>query len=229
MSLMRRLGQRLPRLRRDAPDKGDAELTYWRERSQLEGTLTGPHYQYLFTTAFGLEPTFFDGERTLDIGCGPRGSLEWATGDCRVGLDPLASRYAEFGITRHTMRYVNGAAEQMPFRSGGFDIITSLNSLDHVDDIDAATSEICRVLRPGGTFLLITETRVEPSPTEPTTFDFDVVDLFAPTLRVVDSQALEKPHQLVHASVLADVAYDPSDTTVRPGILKARLEKRPER
>ncbi len=52
-----------------------------------------------------------------------------------------------------------------------------------------------------------------------------MVDLFAPILSVVDSQALEKPHELVHASLLAGLPYDSSNESLRPGILKARFEK----
>lgn len=205
------------------PAKGDAEVEYWRGRRKVEGELSGPHYRRLYTELFGLEASFFADRRVLDVGCGPRGSLEWATGECRVGLDPLAERYAELGITEHGMRYVTAAAEAMPFRNGAFDIVTSLNSLDHVDDLDAAITELARVIGPDGTLLVITETRTVASPTEPTIFGFDVVDRFPKSLTLVDSHAFEKRNQLVHASAIAAVPYDFSDPTVRPGILKARF------
>lgn len=47
------------------------------------------------------------GRRVLDVGCGPRGSLEWADrARVRVGLDPLVDAYRELGVADHAMGYV---------------------------------------------------------------------------------------------------------------------------
>jgi len=55
----------------------------------------------------------------LDIGCGPRGSLEWAdmTKE-RYGLDPLANEYLKLGADKHKMKYVASGAEKIPFEDG---------------------------------------------------------------------------------------------------------------
>ncbi len=116
-----------------------------------EGELRGDHYGGLFTGLVGVEPNFYAGKDVLDIGCGPRGSLNWAEmARRRVGLDPLAEDYRELGIDSHPMEYVAAAAEEMPFDDASFDVITSFNSLDHVEDLDRTIAEIKRVLRPGG-------------------------------------------------------------------------------
>ena len=214
------------RARTSTSEKNDAEIAFWRERRAIEGELTGPHYADLFGWVFGLDRDFFESRSILDVGCGPRGSLEWAGPGLRVGLDPLSQRYIELGVDGHAMQYVAAGAEAMPFSDGAFDIVASLNSLDHVDDVDHATREIVRVLRPGGTFLLITEVGHEPTPTEPVTFGFDIVDSFGPELTVVSTASYEMPHKLVHASVIAAVPYDSTDTRRRSGILTARFEKR---
>src|SRR5438067_97425 len=120
-------------------DKGGHEMAYWRSRAQVEGTLDNSHYLALYTDMFGLDRSFYAEKRVLDVGSGPRGSLEWATDAAqRVGLDPLAEKYRELGIDDHGMDYVAVPAERIPFPKGHFDIVTSINSLDHVDDVAAA-------------------------------------------------------------------------------------------
>ncbi|MDX6583399.1 MAG: hypothetical protein QOI10_2583 [Solirubrobacterales bacterium] len=91
----------------------------------------------------------------------------------RVGLDPLVSSYRELGIADHEMTYVEGEAEQMPFDDDSFDVLLTLNSLDHVDDLDAAVREIGRVLRSGGTWLTIVEANAPATATEPQTIPWN--------------------------------------------------------
>src|ERR1700750_1603884 len=84
--------------------KGEHELAYWRERTGIEGTLRNAHYETLYTDMFRVDRDFYRGKRVLDIGCGPRGSLEWAIeAQERVGLDPLVEQYKDLGIHRHAM------------------------------------------------------------------------------------------------------------------------------
>ena len=127
------------------------------------------------TTSSGSSPrtsvprSFYRGKRVLDVGCGPRGSLEWLTGTAlRIGLDPLAHGYRRFGTGRHRMIYVASRAEALPFTDASFDVASSFNSLDHVDDLRATVSEIRRILAPCGSFLLLTDIRHEPTILEPT-------------------------------------------------------------
>lgn len=113
------------------------ELMYWKSVARREGQLANDHYQRIYTSLLGLDVSFYAGKRILDIGCGPRGTLEWADMAAeRVGLDPLVESYRALGIDQHKMRYVNAPSEQIPFEDGHFDVILSLNSLDHVDDLD---------------------------------------------------------------------------------------------
>jgi hypothetical protein len=54
------------------------EWSYWKSRQIEEGTLRNEWYVDTFTRRVGIEKDFYAGKKILDIGCGPRGSLEWA-------------------------------------------------------------------------------------------------------------------------------------------------------
>jgi SAM-dependent methyltransferase len=209
--------------------KGREELAYWRSRAEVEGTLNNNHFEALYTEMFGLARQFYDGKRVLDIGCGPRGSLEWATKAAeRVGLDPLVDQYRTLGIDRHGMRYVSASAESIPFPNGYFDVVTSLNSLDHVDDPRTAMREIARVVRPTGTFLLEVEVGHSPTPTEPISLWFDILDDLAPYFTVVFERRYEMPpgRQDVHAAYQSGTPFDMSGGR-HAGVLVAQLHRKP--
>jgi ubiquinone/menaquinone biosynthesis C-methylase UbiE len=144
----------------------------------------------------------------------------------RVGLDPLAEDYRELGIEAHLMEYVAAGAEAMPFVDDSFDVVTSLNSLDHVDDLDATVAEIKRVLRPGGHLVLAVEVGHERTWTEPQALSWDVCALFGPELEVVRSHEYERKGDSLYADAWAGRVYDRNDSTPRPGLLVALLRRR---
>jgi SAM-dependent methyltransferase len=208
-----------------ATAKGRAELSYWEQRKRAEGTLANEAYAFYYTDHFGLPPSFYTGKRILDIGCGPRGSLEWADMTAeRVGLDPLADSYLALGAAEHAMTYVAAGSEHIPFPDGHFDVIASVNSLDHVDDIDATIAEMKRVLAPGGTLLLLTDVNHDPNVCEPQEFSWEIVDAFADELRVDDERHLERGTEGMLAAVRAARPYDESRPHLA-GILSVRFTK----
>jgi SAM-dependent methyltransferase len=204
-----------------------SELRFWR-RAAADGRLEGRSREEVFTMHVGLERGFYAGKRVLDIGCGPRRELDWAEMAAeRVGLDPLADRYLKLlgAGAAERMRYVTGVAERIPFADGYFDIVASVNSLDHVQDVGRVAAEIKRVLRPGGTFVLLTELNHRPRLTEPQVFSWEVLELFEPELRPVYERRLEDTGRGIDASVADALPYDRSRPS-RPGVLVARLTKR---
>jgi SAM-dependent methyltransferase/GT2 family glycosyltransferase len=205
-----------------AQSKSDAEFAYWAGRRRAEGVLANAHYERVYTTSFGLRRTDFAGKRVLDIGCGPRGSLEWAAEAAeRVGLDPLVGRYRQLGIDDHAMAYVEGGAEAIPFPDGHFDIVAALNALDHVDDVDAAIREMTRVAKQGAIGLLLVEVNHPATATEPHSLDWDLIRRFD------EWEILSERH------VAIDAAHDVHGSWLRgaqwrsgPGLLGAILRRR---
>jgi ubiquinone/menaquinone biosynthesis C-methylase UbiE len=208
--------------------KAAAEIQYWRNAKHKEtnGLLSHGHFEYFYTTYFNLSKSFYSNKRILDIGCGPRGSLEWADNTLqRIGLDPLAKSYKELGIDSQKMLYVVGAAENIPFPDEYFEIVTSFNSLDHVDNIDETIGEIIRIVKPGGMFLLITDVNHQPTATEPISFSWDILRKFIPQMKILEKNYYEKSQNGIYQSIKAGITYDHSNTKQRYGVLSAKLQK----
>lgn len=207
------------------PMKLWTELLYWRLRKLDEGDLTNGHYEEFFTIHFGLSIADYKGKRVLDIGCGPRGSLEWvsAHADC-FGLDPLANAYLKMGAEKHRMKYIQGISEAMPFDDASFDIVSSFNSLDHVDDLGNSIAEIKRVIKPGGYFLLIADIHPIPTVTEPSNFSWSIVDQFTDSFIVLRESHYEG-HQL-YRSIRAAIPFDHTNSTERYGILTVLFQRK---
>lgn len=200
------------------------EISYWRMQYRNEGELKNEWYESIFTNWFDISRAFYKDKRILDIGCGPRGSLEWAT-DARerVGLDPLVEDYRRLGIDRHAMSYVNAPAEQIPFAADHFDVVSSINSLDHVDDVEAVIREIIRVLKPGGLFLLAVEIHPTPTIAEPQALAWDFLKKFTPAMRVMAEHHFEAAEGM--GALVERRPFDHADVRPRSGWLQAQLLK----
>ncbi|USZ69748.1 class I SAM-dependent methyltransferase (plasmid) [Halorussus salilacus] len=219
----------LAMLSRDSTQKKrQAELGYWRLQKAKKGKLPSDHYEYFFTDHFDLDTGEYDGKRVLDIGCGPRGSLDWATmAEQNIGLDPLVNEYENLGFADDSpMEYVDSGAEDIPFPDEHFDIVTSFNSLDHVDDLQRSIAEIKRVTAPDGLFLLITDVNHDPTVTEPISYGWDIVDEFRPEFELVWQDRREKSEDGIYASARFGDPYDFSNEETRYGVLSAKFERR---
>ena len=181
------------------------------------------HYEYFFTEYFGLTRDDYRDRSVLDVGCGPMGSLEWANlARERIGLDPLASHYRDLVGGSQAMTYVAAPSEAIPFEDGRFDVVSSFNSLDHVEDVQRTVAEMLRVTSPSGRILLIVEIGHAPTPTEPHYLNRTLVDWFTPHFspRRLKLYGVRADHN-VYASILDDTAYAEGE----PGILCARMDR----
>lgn len=123
--------------------------------------------RYRFTDPY-LEPyltgPFFKGKSVLEIGCGQGLDASQIVQHCSsyVGLDlsstslHLAQR--EVYVRRpddRSVTFLNGDAEHLCFSNDSFDIVYSIGVLHHTPGFKVALNEIYRVLRPGGTLVLM--------------------------------------------------------------------------
>lgn len=97
-----------------------------------------------------------DGPAILDIGCGPTCAGRLFPDGDKTFLDPLMDSYREvYGDSLPVDdELVCARAEEIPRLDDSFDLVMSVNSLDHMVDPEAVLREVTRVLRPTGIFLL---------------------------------------------------------------------------
>ena len=174
------------------------EWQYWRFQSWKEkGSLSNTHYKWVYTEAFELMEDFYKDKVILDVGCGPRGSLEWAVNaKRRVGIDPLADKYKKLINKNTNMEYVSAPAEQMPFESNSFDIVSCFNALDHAENLESVLEEIRRVLKKEGYFLLLTDIHEEAAICEPTTVPWNLSELISPFFTCLLEKRLKRKDRI---------------------------------
>jgi ubiquinone/menaquinone biosynthesis C-methylase UbiE len=214
---------------RVAPErwKRFSELRYWRSRKKSEGELSNEHYRHFYTSHFGIDESEYEGGVLLDIGCGPRGSLEWASmAGRRIGLDPLADDYLRLGADRHAMEYVSAPSEAIPLEDASCDAVFSFNSLDHVESVEQTVSEIKRVTKPGGRFLLLVEVNHPPTACEPHELSVDgLLTMLAPEFMCDDVAVFEPVEEGMYQSIKANIRREDPRETTAAGYLSARFTR----
>lgn len=202
------------------------EISYWKIKKFREGELRNSHYKTFYTSYFSLDDTFYIDKAILDIGCGPRGSLEWADmAKERIGLDPLVDKYLKLGAKNHKMTYVKAYSESLPFEDNHFDVICSFNSLDHVGDVKKTTQEISRTLKSGGIFLLIVDIHNYPTPTEPQSLKWDILDSHFKDFEILMEDRLESSKQgRIYSNARNKFPIDKKNAV--NGLLVAKLRKK---
>lgn len=87
------------------------------------------------------------GLRILDAGSGPLGFAYCAGREC-VGID-IAFPKSDMAPTPSGQRRVIGSVVSLPFRSGSFDLVTNMDTLEHLppEDRPLAVKELLRVAR----------------------------------------------------------------------------------
>jgi ubiquinone/menaquinone biosynthesis C-methylase UbiE len=102
------------------------------------------------------------GNHVLDIGSGPGHMVAEIAPHVRPGGSVKGVDSAESAVTFAQQRwasfdnveFVPGDAYRLPFENSSFDVITSSQVFEYLDNVTAALSEVFRVLKPGGRVLI---------------------------------------------------------------------------
>jgi ubiquinone/menaquinone biosynthesis C-methylase UbiE len=124
-------------------------------------TKTPGELRYRLRCIDKLGHRFRGDERLLDVGCGDGGVtrlLRERVGEV-VAIDVEPSDYWE---NEDGLAFSVANAEELPFPDDEFDLIHSKDSLHHMGDPDRAIHEYRRVLKPGGTVLIVEANRYNP-------------------------------------------------------------------
>jgi acyl transferase domain-containing protein/SAM-dependent methyltransferase len=100
-----------------------------------------------------------DGKTLLDVGCGRGGTArtlaEFFEPAAVTGMD-LSGAAVEFCRKTHTdprLTFLQGDAEDLPFKDAQFDVVTNIESSHTYPAIQRFYASVMRVLKPGGAFL----------------------------------------------------------------------------
>ena len=92
--------------------------------------------------------------RIMDLGCGTGANLEiLAQYGQAIGAD-FSQAALSFCKKRALPRLLQGNGEALPIATASLDLVTAMDSLEHIPGDNAALAEIFRVLKPGGKLLV---------------------------------------------------------------------------
>lgn len=143
-------------------------------------------------TAWGLSFFHWQGdEEVLDIGCGGGANLQRMSSHIKSGhLTGVDYAKTSVETSRQTnaadiaagkMAVCEGSVEALPFADDSFDKITTVESFYFWPNPPENLKEVCRVLKEGGTFLLIAEIYDHPGLSEEVQENIKNYRLYNPT------------------------------------------------
>lgn len=97
--------------------------------------------------------------KALEVGCG-EGFLLAAVQVAHKWAVDVSANALHLARNKTTAEFAVAFAEQLPFADETFDTIYSVGVMEHFVDDNAATAEIRRVLRPGGSYLVLIHTHL---------------------------------------------------------------------
>ncbi len=72
-----------------------------------------------------------------------------------VGVDPSQAQVEVAKVRSESMEVLRASAPRLPFASGSFDLVVACLVFEHILEVEEAISEVARVLKMSGTFILL--------------------------------------------------------------------------
>lgn len=148
------------------------------------------HQKPKYLTELNAGPLQFTGKKVLDVGAGPIPSATCFEACDLYLLDPLMSAYRELGFPLHLfpdVHFIEAGAEKIPVEDHFFDVIISVNAIDHTDNLPLVAKELERVAKKNCLFCMHVNYHA-PTVCEPIEINDTIFrDLFGwvPGLRIV--------------------------------------------
>ena len=124
------------------------------------------------------------------------------------------------------MEYIDSPAESIPLPDAQCDVVCSFNSLDHVQNVAKTISEIKRITRPGGLFLLLLEVNHPPQTCEPHQLSpRKTIDLLKPEFVCESLEVYQPVTNGMYASIMSNVKFPNPEVTGEIGYMSARFRR----
>ncbi len=135
-----------------APTNDEKVFVYCKRHSAIL-TWLKLHQQVKYLKDLSANENDLSGLKVLDIGSGPMPSATVFKGVDLYCLDPLLGKYIDIGFPIHyyeNVKFICSHSEKIPFEDNYFDLVISVNAIDHVDNLRRTSLEIKRVLKEQG-------------------------------------------------------------------------------
>ncbi|MBN8802083.1 MAG: class I SAM-dependent methyltransferase [Stenotrophomonas acidaminiphila] len=118
----------------------------------------------MHAASYAFAEALCKGKKVLDFGCGSGYGTLRISGLAQeaYGVDVAADAvlYAKARYQNENLHFLQiDPQSPLPFAAGSFDVVLSFQVIEHVNDDDAYLREAHRLLKPGGTLVLITPDR----------------------------------------------------------------------
>ena len=146
----------------------------WIEGAQI-------HYEHLHRYAFAAQ--FVKGKKVLDLACGEGyGSYMMAQeADSVVGvdIDERAINHAQSRYLRKGLHFIKGSITEIPIEGEQeFDVIVCFEAIEHVKDHDKLLSEVKRLIKDDGVFIVSTPNKATYTDTHGLISPFHLKELY---------------------------------------------------
>lgn len=141
-----------------ANKKEKSQIAFDMQATTYDSDMKGQHARSLYPVILN-KLSKIPYHTALDLGCGTgemmKLILQQETSKSLYGID-LSEKMLEVAREKlgNNVTLILGDSEQLPFTDSFFDVVYCNDSFHHYPAPDNVLSEICRVLKPGGTFVM---------------------------------------------------------------------------